>query len=186
MGVFETVEEIIRQRRSNLHMDLGRSVPPELIERVCGLACWAPNHKRTHPWRFCVVTDDARARLGEVVARSARASGIEDEAVLQKLRHKYLRAPVVLIVSSDAHDDPWLHLENRDSVAAGIENVLLGATALGLATYWSTGAAAHDPAVKQLAGLGEEDQIVGIVYLGWAEQQAPVPKKPAPAIRWVS
>ncbi len=41
---------------------------------------------------------------------------------------------------SGAHrdDNEMLHAENRDAVAAGIQNLLLGATTLGLASFWST------------------------------------------------
>jgi nitroreductase len=46
---------------------------------------------------------------------------------------------VVLVVGSSAHPLPHLHRENQDAVAAGVQNILLGATALGLASFWSTG-----------------------------------------------
>ena len=87
--------------------------------------------------------------------------------MLRKLRTKYLRAPVMVLIGAAADPDPVLHAENRDAASAGVQNLLLAATAAGLASYWSTGAAASDPEVKGLADLGEGDQLVGIVYLGW-------------------
>ena len=49
-------EQLVSSRRTSLRMDPERAVPPELIERLCRLASWAPNHKKTWPWRFAVFT----------------------------------------------------------------------------------------------------------------------------------
>jgi nitroreductase len=71
-----------------------------------------------------------------------------------------------------------LDAENRDAVAAGIQNLLLGATTLGLASFWSTPALTRPPAVLDLCGFHPEDRLVGIVYLGWATQECPAPARP--------
>ena len=52
LDVPSAVDEVIRSRRTHLLMDPADEVPPELIERLIDLATWAPNHKRTWPWRF--------------------------------------------------------------------------------------------------------------------------------------
>jgi nitroreductase len=65
-------------------------------------------------------------------------------------------------------------------VAAGVQNLLLGAHALGLGAYWRTGDAAYDPRVKAFFGLGPQDHLVGFVYLGYpAEPPKPVTRTPA-------
>lgn len=184
--LFASVAEVVRRRRSSLRIDLDRPVPAGAIERLCRLAVWAPNHKQTRPWRFFVLTGDARARLGAVAAESAAKGGLSEEAALAKLRAKYCRAPVTLVAASATHSDPVLRAENRDAVAAGIQNLLLGATAMGLASYWSTGATARDPAVKELLGLDPADHIVGIVYLGWPLAEAPPPEKADPEITYLN
>lgn len=179
---WEAVSRVIRERRSNLRIDPERPVPPDLVAQLIELACWAPNHKRTYPWRFAVVTGAGRARLGQAVAEGLIRRGQTEPALLEKTRQKYLRAPVVLVIGSAAHPVPYLHRENRDAVAAGVQNLLLGATALGLASYWSSGIAAEEPAVKRLAGLGLEDEIVALVYLGWPLAEAPPGQRPPPPV----
>ena len=62
----------------------------------------------------------------------------DEPARVDKTRRKYLRAPGMLVVGSAAGDTPLRTIENRDAVAAGIQNVLLGATAAGLASFWSS------------------------------------------------
>jgi nitroreductase len=179
---FETLSELVRARRSNLRMDADRPVPPDVVERLCDLAMWAPNHMRTNPWKFAIFTGEGRSRLGAALEAAQRARGEADPDRLKKSRIKYLRAPAMLVVGSAAHDDPVFHAENRDAVAAGVENLLLGATALGLASYWSTGEVATVPGVKALAGFDPGDQIVAVVYLGWPVAPLPAPPKVAPAI----
>ena len=64
---FDSLAELIRARRTNMLVDAERDVPVALIEQLCELALWAPNHKRTWPSRFALFTGDGRARLGTFV-----------------------------------------------------------------------------------------------------------------------
>jgi nitroreductase len=179
---FETLSELVRSRRSNLRMDPDQPVPAEVVEQLCELAMWAPNHMRTNPWKFAVFTGAGRSRLGATFEEAMVTRGETDADRLKKARTKYLRAPTMLLVGAAAHDDPILHAENRDAVAAGVENLLLGATALGLASYWSTGEIAGVVGVKKLAGFGQRDQLVAVIYLGWPAAPLPAPPKVAPPI----
>jgi nitroreductase len=90
-------EVLAASRRSNLHVDPDRTVPVELVERLCRLATWAPNHRRTWPWRFAAFTGDGRARLGAAIADEMARVGRYDEVKIAKNRTKYLRAPMVLV-----------------------------------------------------------------------------------------
>jgi nitroreductase len=104
--------------------------------------------------------------------------GFGDGVKRAKTRTKYLRTPVTLVVGCAPHDNDMLHDENRDAVAAGIQNLLLGATSLGLASFWSTPAITQPAAVLDLCGFEPDDRLVGMVYLGWATQECPAPQRP--------
>ncbi len=175
---FEEFSRLVRTRRTSMIVDHEREVPLELIAELCGLITWAPNHKKTWPWRFAVFTGDGRARLGAVMADEMERVDFGDEAKRSKTRTKYLRTPATLVVGCSPHADPMLHVENRDAVAAGIQNLLLGATTLGLASFWSTPAITQPPAVLDLCGFGPDDRMVGVIYLGWATQACPAPQRP--------
>ena len=166
-----TVAEVVRERRSNLNVDGERPVPGELVDELIGLAVTAPNHYRTNPWRFVVLTGAARARLGEIVAKAVAAKGDAPDAVLERQRGQFLRAPTVIVAASARDDDPVKHFENRYAVSAGVQNILLGATAAGLASAWRSGPAMVDPAVsgpaKEALGLDPTDEIIAFVYLGY-------------------
>ena len=185
MDELRSLEALVERRRTNLRIDPERPVPVELLERLCRLATWAPNHKRTWPWRFVALVGDARVRLGEVLAALEEARGARPEKVANA-RGKYLRAPLMLAVASAADPDPLRHRENRDAVTAGVQNLLLGATAAGLASYWGTGAVVEAPEVRELCGLDPDDQLVALLYLGWPIGDVPVPERPAPDLRVIS
>ncbi len=181
----DALQALVLRRRTCLVVVPDRPVDDDLVERLCGLAMWAPNHKRTWPWRFAHFRREGRAKLGEAFVADLLAGGTTEEARLDKTRTKYLRTPSVLLVGSAAHEDPQYHAENRDAVAAGIQNLLLGATAAGLSSFWSSPPTREAPTVRALAGFAPDTQLVGVVYLGWPAREAPVPERPEPVITTV-
>jgi len=182
---FEHFSELVRSRRTSMFVDPERPVPLEVVAELCALATWAPNHKKTFPWRFAVFTGDGRARFGDSMADDMIAADFGDEGKRAKTRTKYLRTPTTLVVGCTPHENEMLHAENRDAVAAGIENLLLGATTLGLASFWSTPALTQPERTLALCGFEPEDRIVGVIYLGWANQDSPVPDRSVPTITHV-
>jgi nitroreductase len=183
---FDSFSELVRSRRTSMIVDQEREVPLDLVAELCGLVTWAPNHKKTWPWRFALFTGEGRARLGETMADEMVRVDFGDDAKRAKTRTKYLRTPAVLVVGCAPHDDEMLHNENRDAVAAGIQNLLLGATSLGLASFWSTPALEGPQGVLDLCGFASDDRLVGIVYLGWAAQECPAPERPSLPITHVT
>jgi nitroreductase len=181
VAALEAFDELARARRTSLLLDADRPVPAELVDRLLQVATWAPNHKRTWPWRFAVVTGPGRARLGELVAVHEERKG-SDEAKVAKARGKYLRAPVVVLVGSAWQPSEIRRIEDRDAVAAGVQNLLLGATAAGLASHWATGDWMADSDVKAFAGLAPDDELVALVYLGWPTGAVSSVERPAPVI----
>ena len=179
------VERLVASRRTSLRVDPDRDVPKELVDRLLRLAVWAPNHKKTFPWRFAVVRGDGRRRLGDLVAAHEERAGAPPEKVA-KAHGKYLRAPVVVLVGAADQPDPVRRVEDRDAVAAGVQNLLLGATAVGMASHWATGDWMGDTDVKAFAGLAAGDEIIALLYLGWPIGDVPVVPRPDPAVVYVS
>lgn len=165
--------EVIKNRRS-----IGRmtAVQPtrEQIECLLESATYAPNHHKVEPWKFFVLAGKAREELGIVMAE-ALAARLEEtasdkaQAMLKKERGKPLRAPIIIAVAVEQPHQPWeREIENIEAVAAAVQNMLLTAEAMGLASLWRTGDAAYDPHVKAWFGLSPDDHLVAFVYLGFA------------------
>ena len=176
---------LVRARRTSMLVDRERPVPVEIVEQLCELAQWAPNHKRTWPWRFTLFIGDSRACLGEAIADAMEANG-DDPMKVAKSRGKYLRTPATLVIGSAAGDSPMRTTENRDAVAAGHQNLMLAATLLGLATYWGSCPKGANDIVAALAGFEPDTTVVSLTYLGWATSQVEAPARPAVSLHILS
>ena len=179
---FDDLATLIRARRTSMFVDQTRDVPVEVVERLCELCQWAPNHKRTWPWRFALFTGEGRDRLGEAFVADMIDRDFGDEGKRSKTRRKYTRTPAVMVVGVAADANASRHEENRDAVAAGIQNMLLGATALGLATYWGTAPLIDAPRVLTLCGFEPDVRIINVMYLGWAVGTTETPARPPVAL----
>lgn len=179
------VDGVIRARRTSLLVDPTAPVPDELIDRLIGAATWAPNHKRTWPWRFTVMTGDARARFGAELAADAEAAGLP-EGKVAKLRTKYVRSPTLLVVWVEHDDDPVRAREDRDATAAAVQNLLLAGTANGLATYWGSLPDDLVPAARRMAEVDDHHDPVAVIYLGWPTATVPAPERPPPEVTRLS
>jgi nitroreductase len=175
----DQLSALIRSRRTSMLVDGSRPVPHDLVRRLCELAQWAPNHKRTWPWRFALLDGDARSRLGIAIADAMEVHGDPADKVT-KARGKYLRTPATLVVGSAEGDTALRTAENRDAVAAGIQNLLLAATTAGLATYWGSCPKGANDAVAELCGWEPGTHVSAIIYLGWASGSVAAPDRPAP------
>lgn len=178
--------ELVRNRRTHMFVDRDRPVPVDLVERLCELGTWAPAHKKTWPWKFAHLTGDARFRLGEAFVADMIERDFGDEGKRTKTLTKYARTPSVLVVGCEPHEKPSLHDENRDAVAAAIQNVLLGATAAGLASFWSTAPLIDSARALDLCGFDPGDRILGIIYLGYPTSTADPPERPPARITHIT
>lgn len=178
------VERVIHGRTSALTIDRDQDVDPDVLERLALAAQAAPNHRRTRPLRLAFVRGDSRRRLGEVIAEAMSVRGDEPTKV-DKTRTKYMRSPVVVVAASAAGDSDVETEENRYAVAAGIQNMLLLAEALGLRALWGSPAKGADQAITSLCGFDPTDHVLGLVYLGWPMGDPPANDRPAPVVRWL-
>jgi len=60
-------------------------------------------------------------------------------------------------------------IEEISAASAAVQNILLGATALGIANFWSTGGMTHSEQLKDFLGLKYEDSVMGMIYLGYTD-----------------
>src|ERR687897_1677313 len=159
------VETAIRTRRTHKAF-APEPLPREQIDELLELACWAPNHNLTVPWRFRVIGPETLRRLKEV-------AGPEGAAKLD-------RAPTLVVVSCVLDEDPITGEEDLHATAAASYIVLLAAHARGLAGYWRTPGLLRTPEGCAAVGLPEGERFVGLLHLGHPVQDQRVPDR-APA-----
>lgn len=177
-GVASTVGDAIRSRRSAKRV-LEAPVEDAVIERLLEAATWAPNHHLTEPWRFWVITGAARDRFGEAMAAGdlnthRDATPEQREVMRASAIGKAHRAPVIIAVAAvmaEGNKNP--DMEEIAATAAAIQNLLLQAEAEGLGAIWRTGRSAYEPEMAEFFGLTERDKILGFIYLGYPDPDAP-------------
>lgn len=135
----------------------------------------APDHHRLRPWRFIRVQGDARLKLGEVLVHALQQQGETDAQQLARVQQQPLRAPLILLAVTQYQSHPKVPaFEQLLSSGAAIQNLLLLLHAQGFASIWRTGALVDHPMLKAAFGLGDQDQVVGFVYIGTAARELPV------------
>jgi nitroreductase len=164
------VLEAIRTRRS-IGKVTAEQPSREQIETILDAATWAPCHHLTHPWRFVVIAGAERAPFGEVMAKSKldrmEREGRSTEGEADRLIAKALRAPVIIAVGVEPSDAPKVvEIEEVESGAAAVQNMLLAAHSLGLGAIWRTGDPAYDRDVSRYLGFSDRSQLLGFVYVG--------------------
>lgn len=141
----------------------------EQLDELFDAARWAPNHKLTQPWRFRVLGEHSRRALQEVAARVAAdgaPEGADRELVGAVAAKKLDRAPTLVTVSSVRNPDPVLDAEDYAATAVAAYIVLLTAHARGFAGYWRTPEVLRDGAGIEAVGIGPEEEVLGLLYLG--------------------
>ncbi len=150
----------------------GKKIPDDQIHSLLELADWAPTHGFTEPWRFVVYanpTDFCHAHA-EMYKQSTTTENFE-QAVYNKLYEQGDKASHVIITVMKRGTLPKIPaIEEIEAVSCAIQNILLGATALDMASFWSTGGMALKPQMREFLALDEEDHLIGVIYLGYADQ----------------
>ena len=166
MDVFEAIYN--RHSQKKVKQD---SVPREVIEKLLHAAVQAPNHYKVRPWRFVVLTGEARSRLGDVMASSQMDRHPEfPQEAFAKARATPLQAPAVIAVGVDKPTEAKvLEIENICAAATACQNLLLAAHAMGLGAKWRTGEWARDLKVKEFLGFEADQQIIAFIYVGYPE-----------------
>ncbi|MCH1627487.1 nitroreductase family protein [Ferdinandcohnia quinoae] len=171
------VIEAIRTRRSS-GLVLDKEVEEHVIEQILEAGTWAPSHHQTEPWRFFVLQGEGRKGLGNVLQNIAKKNGETDEAKLEKVLAKPLRAPVIIAVAVEPSDNPKaVNIEEYGAVFSCIQNMLLAAHSLGLAGIWRTGKPTYDPMMREFFGLSEKGEVLGFLYFGYPSRSVPDGKR---------
>ncbi|MFL5470884.1 MAG: nitroreductase, partial [Gemmatimonadales bacterium] len=130
--------------RTSVRRFLDRPVPRQLIQQLLDCAVRAPNHKLTEPWRFAVLTGDARDRFADIRARHrlkrwTDPTSPEALAGSEKVRREALETPAFIVVMTAISPDEITREEDYAATMMATANLMLAAESLGLGTYLKTG-----------------------------------------------
>lgn len=170
-----TAVNVIRSRRSvgQGFLKDGPELDHAEVAAAVESARWAPNHRRTEPWRFYRLDATRQARLAELWGEHLERTGSGPERVEAK-RREWADVPGVLVVTcSSAEDaDELTQQEDYAATAAAVQNLCLHLWSKGIATKWSTAAVSQHEGFWPLLGMPERPantRLVAFVFYGLAE-----------------
>ena len=153
----------------------GKKIPDEQVKEILQLANWAPTHGRTEPWRFVVYGGDKvkefchqHAELYKALTPRAK---FEQANYEKHLHYGDLSSHLIIAVMQRGNLPKIPALEEIAAVAMAIQNLLLGATAMGIASFLSTSGMTHHSAMKEFLRLRKDDVILGLIYLGYSDEK---------------
>jgi nitroreductase len=189
-NTFHAISTIIKDRRSVKPVAMnGHKIPNGQIAALLELADWAPTHGLTEPWRFIVYENPPKfcAQHAELYKQSNPGDSF-DAANYNRLFHQGDKASHVVITIMKRGSLPKIPaFEEIAAASCAIQNMLLGATALNIASFWSTGGMALKPEMKSFFQYGEDDHVMGVLYFGYVDEH-PEGKRSVPLeekISWI-
>jgi nitroreductase len=154
------------------------------LHTMLTLAAAAPDHGHLTPWRFVLVPPAQRHRLAEVFALALidRDPGATLEQI-ENAREKAHRAPMLMVAIAclGSREPNTPTLERMVSMGAAIQNILLGAHALGFGSGLTSGQAMSSPRMHALLSLADGEQAVCCINLGTVTKSKAGRLRPSPA-----
>lgn len=133
----------LRERRTTGPLRFDPKLEPDhgIVRDAIESARWAPNHKRTEPWRFYLLGPEQISGMADVNAERMRLANAKPESVAAK-HDEWSSVPgmLVLMCQHAKEHDEILRQENYAACAAAAQNFQLHLFAHGIAAKWSTAA----------------------------------------------
>ena len=163
----EILKEIVEGRRSIFPKDyLAENIEQNILDEIVNSSNFAPNHKRTKPWRFKVFKGEEKDFLGQHLAeiyKNTTAPEVFLEKKYLDIIEKVAKTNVIITISVNFSGllPEW---EEIAATAMAVQNMYLTSTANNVGCYWSSpGMIKH---LDGFLGLAENQKCYGLFYLG--------------------
>lgn len=167
MNKADILKEIIEQRRSIFPKDYTETeISRDVIDEILNSAVFAPNHKRTKPWRFKLFKGQEKAALASEMQAIYKASQPENlflEKKYNDIGFKINKADTVvsIVVNFSGMLPEW---EEIAAVSMAVQNMYLTCTANGIGCYWSSPKIVDQ--LKTSLTIEENQKCLGLFYMG--------------------
>jgi nitroreductase len=178
-----TLELLLKRRSAKAALLTAPGPTAAELDTILTCAARVPDHKKLVPWRFIVFEGEARAKFGELLARTVAAEEKDTPSAvrLEAERGRLMRAPtVVAVISRVVPSAGAPEIEQLLSCGAAGFNLCLAANALGYGTCWLTEWYSFNNTISNALGLAANERIAGFVYIG--TDSAPQEDRERPAL----
>lgn len=180
----------IRNRRS-VRVFLAKPVAAKDLETILNAANQAPSAHNQQSWRFIVLKGKKKAELANLINEKAANFTKPSTTLLRLASRSIASAPLVIAVANSGQlisrgtelfrvdkntGKDFFRIMEIQSSAAAVQNLLLAATSLGLATVWLGVLILIKNDILHL--LGEpEGEFMAVIPVGYAAKVSHSPKK---------
>jgi nitroreductase len=185
----ETLQTIYNRR--SIRNFSSQDVSNQDIDTILQAANQAPSAHNQQSWRFIVLRGNKKNELAELITTHAPSFPRPTSALLRMASRSILSAPVVIAVSNtgelinrgqdlfamntDQTKDFFRIMEIQSSAAA-VENMLIAATSISLASVWLGVLIMIQKEVLSFLGI-PEGEFMAVVPVGYAVKTSFGPKK---------
>ncbi len=168
------ISDLIKNRRSVFPVQYNeRPIAKSDIEKILEAANWAPTHKKTEPWRFKVITGEAKEKLGEFLSNKYQEVDPRPKQIkTKKLLENPKRAGAIIAICMQR--DPNESLPEWEEVAAtamAVQNMWLCCAEMGIGAYWSSPGLIKY--MDEFFELNEGEKCLGFFYMGYTDDEIP-------------
>lgn len=182
--------EHIEQRRS-IRSFMDRPVSEEDLLTILRAANQAPSAHNQQSWRFVVIRGQRKKELVDLIKARAGEFPKAASVLLRMAARSIHSAPVVVVVANTGelinHGTDLFQIEKDQALdffktmeiqssAAAIQNLLVAATSLGLATVWLGILFLIKDDVLRLMGE-QAGEFMAVIPVGYAAKPGKAPKK---------
>ena len=166
--------DLIKKRRSVFPAQYSdKPIAKADIEKILEAANWAPNHKKTEPWRFKVLQGIKKAELGVFLSNTYIDITKKPKQIKsKKLIENSKKAGAVIAICMQR--DPSESLPEWEEIAAtamAVQNMWLCCTEMGIGCYWSSPGLIKY--MDDFFNLNEGEKCLGFFYMGYYEGELP-------------
>jgi nitroreductase len=174
------IGELIRSRRTINFFKPG--LPPrELILEAIDQARWVPNHHLTEPWRFYLLSDNAKSSIVELNAELVCHT--KGSKAADSKRKRWSEIPGWLVVTCLSSADSLRSREDYAATCCAVYAFSLYLWSRGVGTKWTTGEVTRDPRFYDVIWTDPEvEQVVGLIWYGYAAEVPVTARKPVSEI----
>ncbi len=166
--------DLIKNRRSvfpSTYID--KPIAKTDIEKILVAANWAPNHRKTEPWRFKVLQGTSQERLGKFLSLKYQEVDSKPKQIkVRKLLENPAKAGALIVICMQR--DPKESVPEWEEIAAtamAVQNMWLCCTELGIGSYWSSPGLIKY--MDEFFDLNEGERCLGFFYMGYYEAELP-------------
>jgi nitroreductase len=157
-------------------------VPDELIHKLIESATKAPSGSNRQGWKFMVVRDpELKRKVADCYRRAYEGRYLDPNsptAVSPRIRAsatglaETMHEVPVLIIPCIEHDGSPSTMSRGSSIYPAVQNLLLAARGLGLASVITTLHKIHEDEVKAALGIPENVETAALLPIGYPERGA--------------